>query len=144
MKAVKQWPFRPCPGTRRKPRRLHVPGNVSVYFGRRLAQEKIEHNDCFHFERFVPSASWIVKAWETSEEEILAIAGLDAVVFVRILVFSIRIFSIAAVICVLVVLPINYYGQEMHHKRIPYESLDVFTIGNVKEGSQWYAQSCYY
>ncbi|XP_042490027.1 CSC1-like protein RXW8 isoform X2 [Macadamia integrifolia] len=63
------------------------PGNVSVYFGRRLAQEKIKHDDAFHFERFIPSASWIVKAWEASEEEILALAGLDAVVFLRILVF---------------------------------------------------------
>lgn len=26
----------------------------------------------------------------------------------------------------------------MHHKEIPYESLEVFTIGNVKEGSKWY------
>lgn len=32
----------------------------------------------------------------------------------------------------------NYYGQDMHHKEIPYESLEVFTIGNVKEGSKWY------
>ncbi|KAF8406168.1 hypothetical protein HHK36_008248 [Tetracentron sinense] len=114
------------------------PGNVNVYFGRRLAQEHIKHSDPFCFDRFVPSPSWIVKAWETSEEEILAIAGLDAVVFLRIIVFSIRIFSIAATICILLVLPLNYYGQEMHHKQIPSESLDVFTIGNVKEGSKWY------
>lgn len=32
----------------------------------------------------------------------------------------------------------NYYGKEMQHKQIPAESLDVFTIGNVKEGSRWY------
>ncbi|KAJ4966366.1 hypothetical protein NE237_018215 [Protea cynaroides] len=118
------------------------PCNVSVYFGRRLAQEKIKRKDAFHFERFIPSASWIVKAWETSEEEILAIAGLDAVVFLRILIFSIRIFSIAAVICLLLVLPLNYYGQEMHHKQIPSESIDVFAIGNVKEGSKWLWAHC--
>ncbi|XP_043711526.1 CSC1-like protein RXW8 isoform X2 [Telopea speciosissima] len=118
------------------------PGNVSVYFGRRLAQEKIKLNNSFQFERFIPSASWIVKAWETSEEEILTIAGLDAVVFLRILVFSIRIFSIAAVICLLVVLPLNYFGQEMEHKQIPFESLYVFTIGNVEEGSKWLWAHC--
>lgn len=52
--------------------------------------------------------------------------------------YSIRIFAIAAVICFLLVLPVNYYGQEMRHKQIPSESLDVFTIENVKEGSKWY------
>ncbi|XP_042490346.1 CSC1-like protein RXW8 isoform X2 [Macadamia integrifolia] len=118
------------------------PGNVSLYFGRKLAQEKIKQRGSFHFERFVPSPSWIVKAWKTSEEEILASAGLDAVVFLRILVFSIRIFSIAAVICMLLVLPLNYHGQEMHHKKIPSESLDVFTIGNVEEGSRWLWAHC--
>ncbi|KAF8404823.1 hypothetical protein HHK36_009712 [Tetracentron sinense] len=114
------------------------PGNFSVYFGRRLAHEHLKHKDSFCFDRLVPSPSWIVKAWQTSDEEILVIAGLDAVVFLRILVFSIRIFSIAAVICILLVLPLNYHGQEMHHKHIPSESLDVFTIGNVKEGSKWW------
>lgn len=61
------------------------PGNVNVYFGRRLASKRSKHID-FCLERFVPSPSWILKAWETSEDEILAIGGLDAVVFVRILV----------------------------------------------------------
>lgn len=49
-----------------------------------------------------------------------------------------RIFSIAAVICIPFVLPLNYFGKEMRHQHIPSESLDVFTIGNVKEGSKWY------
>ncbi|XP_057973973.1 CSC1-like protein RXW8 isoform X4 [Malania oleifera] len=118
------------------------PGNVSVYFGRRLAQVRTKRSDPFCFDRLVPSPSWIVKAWETSEEEILAVGGMDAVVFLRILVFSIRVFSIAAAVCVFLVLPLNYYGQEMHHKEIPSESLDVFTIGNVKEGSKWLWAHC--
>ncbi|GAV58004.1 DUF221 domain-containing protein/RSN1_TM domain-containing protein [Cephalotus follicularis] len=118
------------------------PSNVSVYFGRRIASGRTRRNDPYCFERFVPSPSWILKAWETSEEEILAIGGMDAVVFLRILVFSIRIFSIAAVICIFLVLPVNYYGQEMHHKEIPSEELEVFTIGNVKEGSTWLWAHC--
>ncbi|OIW15554.1 hypothetical protein TanjilG_01077 [Lupinus angustifolius] len=108
------------------------PGNVNVYFGRRLASQHSKHLDLC-LERFVPSPSWIWKAWETSEDEILASGGLDAAVFVRILVFSIRIFSIAAVICTVLVLPVNYHGQERMHTDLPLESLDVFTIGNVKE-----------
>lgn len=64
------------------------PGNFSVYFGRKLARErKRQKEGHFSFERFVPSPSWIVKAWGYTEDEILAIAGLDAVVFLRILIF---------------------------------------------------------
>lgn len=118
------------------------PSNASVYFGQRLAQLRAKRNDHFSFDRFVPSPSWIVKTWEASEEEILASGGLDAVVFLRIVVFSIRIFSIAAVICIFLVLPLNYFGKEMRHRQIPAESLDVFTIGNVKEGSQWLWAHC--
>lgn len=118
------------------------PSNVSVYFGRRLASVRPRRSDTSRFVRFVPSPSWIVKAWETTEEEILAIGGMDAVVFLRAVVFSIRIFAIAAVICFLLVLPVNYYGQEMRHKQIPSESLDVFTIENVKEGSKWLWAHC--
>ncbi|KAK9097098.1 hypothetical protein Sjap_022595 [Stephania japonica] len=118
------------------------PGNVCVYFGRRLAQGRIGFDNPICFDRLFPSPSWIVKAWATSEEEILAVGGLDAVVFLRILVFSIRIFSIAAVVCLLLVLPLNYFGQEMIHKQIPSESLDVFTIANVKEGSRWLWAHC--
>jgi hypothetical protein len=63
------------------------PSNVSVYFGRSLASVCPRRSDPFLFVRFVPSPSWIVKAWETSEKEILAIGGMDAVVFLRAVVF---------------------------------------------------------
>lgn len=62
------------------------PSNVNVYFARRLASQSSRHVD-FWLERFVPSPGWILKAWETPENEIMAIGGLDAVVFVRIVVF---------------------------------------------------------
>ncbi|CAN1341249.1 CSC1-like protein At1g10090 [Linum perenne] len=118
------------------------PSNRIVYFGRRLASVQLRGNDPFSLERFVPSTSWLIKAWETSEDEIMTVGGLDAVVFQRILVFSIRIFSIAAIICVFLLLPVNYYGKEMQHKRLGAESLDVFTIGNVHEGSIWLWAHC--
>ncbi|KAG0467832.1 hypothetical protein HPP92_017160 [Vanilla planifolia] len=118
------------------------PGNASVYFGRRLAEERSRRMGSFVLERFVPSPSWIVKAWSYSEEEILSIAGLDAVVFIRIIVFSMRIFSIAAIVCMFGVLPLNYFGQEMEHGSISSESLDVFTIGNVKMHSHWLWVHC--
>ncbi|KAL2898493.1 CSC1-like protein RXW8 [Bienertia sinuspersici] len=100
------------------------PSNRNVYFGRKLAQMRIS------------------LAWETSEDVILAIGGLDAIVFIRTLVFSIRIFSIAAIVCTAIVLPLNYYGQEMQHKLIPSESLEVFTTQNVKQGSRWLWAHC--
>ncbi|KAM7520898.1 hypothetical protein LguiB_019860 [Lonicera macranthoides] len=119
------------------------PGHAGVYFGQRISQaQQAQSHDPLCFDRFVPSTSWIRKAWETSEEEIFAIGGLDAVVFLRIVVFSIRIFSIAAIICFLFVLPLNYFGQEMKHTVIPKENLDVFTIGNVKERSAWLWVHC--
>nr|CAB3466625.1 unnamed protein product [Digitaria exilis] len=64
------------------------PANVRVYFGRRIAEENERLRGAFILERFVPSTGWIVKALQCPEEEILAAAGLDAVVFNRILVFS--------------------------------------------------------
>ncbi|XP_022723345.1 CSC1-like protein RXW8 isoform X4 [Durio zibethinus] len=43
---------------------------------------------------------------------------------------------------IVTVLPVNYYGQDMQHKQINAESLEVFTIGNVKEGSKWLWTHC--
>ncbi|KAF3319750.1 CSC1-like protein RXW8 [Carex littledalei] len=118
------------------------PGNVNVYFGRRIAEEHKRLRDAFVLERIVPSPSWILKALQYTEEEILAAAGLDAVVFMRIVIFSIRIFSIAAVVCLCGILPLNYFGQDMEHRKIPSESLDIFTIGNVVERSKWLWVHC--
>jgi hypothetical protein len=50
---------------------------------------------------------------------------------------SIRIFSLAALLGLFGVLPLNYFGQDIKHVRIPSESLDIFTIGNVAVESRW-------
>ncbi|XP_008790275.3 CSC1-like protein RXW8 [Phoenix dactylifera] len=118
------------------------PGNVYVYFGRRLSQEDGERRNINALERLVPSASWIVKAWQITEDELLSFAGVDAVVFLRVLVFSIRIFSIAMVVCIFGVLPVNYFGEVKKHMAIPPEALFVFTIANVKDKSQWLWVHC--
>ncbi|KAL6843631.1 hypothetical protein ACP4OV_026693 [Aristida adscensionis] len=113
------------------------PHNFGVYFGRRRAEEKFQRqDDYFSFDRLLPTAGWLVKAYWCTEEDIRQVAGLDSVVFLRLFIFSIRIFSITSLICVLGVLPVNYHGQEMKHDHIPTESLNVFTIANVKEGSR--------
>ncbi|EXC22422.1 putative membrane protein [Morus notabilis] len=143
------------------------PSNVTVYFGRRIASGRSRRTDPFCFERFVPSPSWIVRAWVTTEEDLLAIGGMDAVVFLRSLIcsrisicwfcdfspffcfvslcllpYSIRIFAIAAIIGCFVVLPVNYYGQKRQYQEFPLESLEVFTILNVQEGSKWLWTHC--
>ncbi|XP_063945235.1 CSC1-like protein RXW8 isoform X2 [Daucus carota subsp. sativus] len=118
------------------------PSNLKVYFGQRLAQVQSKGHGPSFFERLVPSPSWIIKAWQTSEEDLFAVGGLDAAVFSRVVIFSMRILSVAAVICIFLVLPVNYFGQSMHHKKIQLESLEVFTIGNVIERSRWMWVHC--
>ncbi|CAH9076968.1 unnamed protein product [Cuscuta epithymum] len=119
------------------------PSLFDVYFGQRIAHVRSKRYDpSCGFERFVPSPSWIVRAWETSDEEISSIGGLDALVFVRTIVFSLRIFSIAAILCLFVVLPLNYYGQEGKHTRFHSATLEHFTIENVKERSEWLWAHC--
>lgn len=119
------------------------PGNLNVYFGPRLALASERKNYPPSLLRYLPSPSWVVKAWETTEDDILALGGMDALVFVRIIVFSIRIFCIAAVICMFLVLPVNYYGKEMIHHDISSETLEIFTIANVKESSEWLWTHCF-
>lgn len=62
------------------------PNNVKVYFGRRVASR---HSKSLGLclERFVPSPTWVKKAWATTQDEMLNIGGLDAVAFSRLLVF---------------------------------------------------------
>lgn len=62
------------------------PGNASVYAPRLVAEGKMLRSD-FNLERLLPSASWVKKAWQTSEEELLSLSGLDGVVFMRIFEF---------------------------------------------------------
>jgi hypothetical protein len=55
------------------------------------------------------------------------------------LMYSIRIFSIAGIIGVFVLLPLNYTGNQLRTvdwADIPNQSLDLFTIANVQDGSK--------
>ncbi|XP_070048347.1 CSC1-like protein RXW8 isoform X2 [Nicotiana tomentosiformis] len=58
------------------------------------------------------------------------------------IVFSFRIFSIAAILGLFLVLPLNYFGQDIRRQQIPAESLEVFTIVNVEAGSRWFWVHC--
>ncbi|XP_027368991.1 CSC1-like protein RXW8 isoform X5 [Abrus precatorius] len=87
------------------------PSNVNVYFGRRLASQHSRRIDLC-LDRFVPSPSWIVKAWETTEDEILAIGGLDAVVFVRMVVFRLWAHCLALYIITFSACTLLYFEYE--------------------------------
>lgn len=62
------------------------PWNVKVYAPRSIVEGKAQNDDDISLERFLPSTGWLVSAWSPSEDEFLAIAGLDAVVFMRIFI----------------------------------------------------------
>ncbi|KAJ3672812.1 hypothetical protein LUZ60_006186 [Juncus effusus] len=112
------------------------PGNRIVYFGRKLTEKnKRQNSEHVGINRLCPSLRWLIKIWNSSEDDILQCAGFDAVVFLRILVFSIRVFVVAFV-CGIVVIIVNYNGKNMTHKVIPSEPLEIFTIANVKQGSK--------
>lgn len=63
------------------------PGNITIYAPRLVAEGKTQQGGQFNLESLVPTAGWVKKAWQPSEEEILSVLGLDAVVFMRIFIF---------------------------------------------------------
>ncbi|KAG9439865.1 hypothetical protein H6P81_020030 [Aristolochia fimbriata] len=114
------------------------PGNIKVYAPRLVAVRKSQESSHFDIERLLPSPSWVRRAWITSEEELLASCGLDAVVFMRVFIFSFRVFSVAAFVGVFILLPLNYVGNQLKDtdfSDIPHKSLDVFSISNIDDGS---------
>ncbi|KAL4578807.1 hypothetical protein LXL04_014938 [Taraxacum kok-saghyz] len=111
------------------------PVNLKVYFGQRLAQLKPEQKNYYFGQRLVPSAGWLVKAWEASDDDIYRCGGIDGLVFIKMIVFSIRIFSVASVLCIFIVLPVNLFGQAIQ-ERDAEAQMDMFTIRNVQAGSK--------
>lgn len=65
------------------------PRNAGVYNTRQMLREKRKEvkREPFTLGNLLPSPGWLVRAWNPSEEEILASAGLDAVVFLRMFKF---------------------------------------------------------
>jgi hypothetical protein len=63
------------------------PGNITVYAPRLVAEGETQRRGQFNLERLLPTAGWVRKAWQPSEEELLSNVGLDAVVYMRIFTF---------------------------------------------------------
>ncbi|TKY50226.1 CSC protein HYP1 [Spatholobus suberectus] len=112
------------------------PGNITVYAPRLVAEGKVKEGGHFNLERLLPTAGWVRKAWEPSEEEFLSNSGLDAFVFMRIFIFSLKAFAVGGVIGMFVLLPINYMGTQLSDDSdFQHKSLDSFSISNVNNGS---------
>ncbi|WCJ39034.1 Early-responsive to dehydration stress protein (ERD4) [Euphorbia peplus] len=108
------------------------PSNAPIYYARRLS--KRQHIDFDRsLSRFLPSVSWIPRAFSVTEDEILRISGLDALVIIRLFKFGIKFFGVCSLIGMLILLPINYGGQEDPSK--VKHSMDSFTISNIIKGS---------
>ncbi|KAE8673214.1 CSC1-like protein [Hibiscus syriacus] len=63
--------------------------------------------------KVIPSTGWVKRAWKPSEEDLLSMSGLDAVVFMRIITFSLKVFLFAGVIGIFVLLPVNCSGDQL-------------------------------
>ncbi|KAI7757545.1 hypothetical protein M8C21_032784 [Ambrosia artemisiifolia] len=115
------------------------PGNAGVYAPRLVAEGKLAPRDNFNLERLLPSAGWVNRSWYPSEEELLARAGLDGVVFMRVIIFSLKVFAFAGVVGLCALLPINYMGSQIviDFSDLTNQSLESFSISNVNDGSKW-------
>ncbi|XP_021807452.1 CSC1-like protein At1g69450 [Prunus avium] len=114
------------------------PSNYEVYMPRLLAEGESNTSSIFNLERLIPSPDWVKTAWQLTEDDLLSSSGLDAVVFMRLINFSLRVFLFAGVIGVFVLLPINCSGNQLQYvdfTDLSNNSLDVFTISNVNNGS---------
>lgn len=114
------------------------PGKYHIYVPRKLADGKAERRSCFDIARLIPTPGWVKRAWQLSEQDLLESSGLDAVVFMHIISFSLKIFSVAGVIGIFILIPVNCSGNQLaiiDFANVTGDSLDVFSISNVKNGS---------
>uniref|UniRef100_A0A803MNJ3 CSC1-like protein n=1 Tax=Chenopodium quinoa TaxID=63459 RepID=A0A803MNJ3_CHEQI len=121
------------------------PGYLYVYVPRLLAAKGIERNRLIRLKRLLPSPGWVKIAWKLTEEELLSTTGLDAVVFIRIIILCLKIFTFAGIIGLFILLPINCSGTQLAAFDITVisnETLDLFTISNVNNGSKWLWAHC--
>uniref|UniRef100_A0A2N9J5U9 CSC1/OSCA1-like 7TM region domain-containing protein n=1 Tax=Fagus sylvatica TaxID=28930 RepID=A0A2N9J5U9_FAGSY len=115
-----------------------------VYIPRLLLEGTSKRRSRFNLERLIPSPGWVRRAWKLSEEELLSTSGLDAVVFMRIITFSLKVFLVAGVIGIFVILPVNCTGDQLEDVDFvdfSNNSMDVFTISNVNSGSKSVSES---
>ncbi|KAJ4834985.1 hypothetical protein Tsubulata_019272 [Turnera subulata] len=114
------------------------PSNAPIYYARRLAKRHhLPFQHSLTLSRFLPSVSWIPRALRVTEDQVLDINGLDALVVIRLFKFGIKFFGVCSFIGVMVLVPVNYGGtdEEIRMHRSSPCSVDCFAISNVRPGS---------
>ncbi|XP_076902447.1 hyperosmolality-gated Ca2+ permeable channel 2.4-like [Bidens hawaiensis] len=116
------------------------PGNYKVFIPRLLHEgmASVRRPRQFHLSRLLPTAGWIKNAWHPTEDQLLAYSGLDAVVFMRIITFSFKVFTIAGFVGIFILIPVNCSGnqlQDVDFINLTNNTLEVFSISNVNNGS---------
>jgi hypothetical protein len=65
------------------------PSNAPIYYARRIShRHHIHFHQSLSLCRFLPSVSWIPRAFRVTEDEILDSSGLDALVIIRLFKFG--------------------------------------------------------
>jgi hypothetical protein len=102
------------------------PSTAPIYYARRLSQR---HHIHFHrslsFCRFLPSVSWIPRAFRVTEEEILETGGLDALVIIRLFKFG-SVFFIYLLIYFYKVLPSIYVNSLSYYSLVSWFLLEYY------------------
>ncbi|KAK4477597.1 hypothetical protein RD792_016833 [Penstemon davidsonii] len=113
------------------------PNNAELYIPRLVAEGELQEADEVNARRLLPSFKWVKRAWKPSEDELMSNSGLDAVVFMRIFIFGLRVFRFAGIVGIFVLLPFNYMGNQLNidFTDLPNKSLESFSISNVDDGS---------
>ncbi|WJX36713.1 hypothetical protein P8452_24561 [Trifolium repens] len=118
------------------------PSLASIYYAHRLSHHHyIPFDSSFH--RFLPSISWIYRAYHVTEDDILQSHGLDALVIIRLFKFGIKLFAVCSLVGLVVLVPINYDSVK-EVRDMSYSTMDSFTISNVRRGSRrlWVHFAC--
>lgn len=111
--------------------------NDDLYVPRLLAEGKFEEEYDSRRGGCFSCFKWVKRAWRPSEEELLANSGLDAVVFMRIITFGLKVFRFGGIVGIFILLPFNYMGNQLNidFTGLPNKSLEAFSISNVDDGS---------
>ncbi|KAK9912911.1 hypothetical protein M0R45_036744 [Rubus argutus] len=138
------------------------PSYAPIYYPLRLSQSQSQSQRHRHrhvpnsdqpltLRRFLPSLSWIRRAYRISEDEILESSGLDALIIIRLFKFGIKFFVVCSLIGLAVLVPVNFNGEghlamthRQVHQAVSHRSLDLFSISNISPGSNrlWVHFSC--
>ncbi|KAM7265038.1 hypothetical protein ACFE04_002721 [Oxalis oulophora] len=118
------------------------PSNAPIYYPLPLSKRQRFPSSSSSSSSFVPSVSWVARAFRITEDEILHSHGLDALVVIRLFKFGINFFVVSSLVGLVFILPTNYYSNDGAPSG--YHTLDAFSISNIRTGSNrlWVHFTC--